>query len=300
MSRYSRAMLHHLKDALVRAVADTIIQHDGVEHAGYLSFLGLLSFFPFLVFLVAMTGFLGEGELGLQFITWVRNNLPGDVVEALLPRIDEIISGPSQGLLTLSMLAALWTASSAVEGYRTILNRAYRVGTPPAYIWRRLLSIGQLLIFTSFIILGMLVLVLTPLIVRNVGMLLGLPEIYAVLVAWETELRLFSMLLVFMLIAAMYFVLPNIRQGLSDVLPGAIITMAGWAGAVWGLRFYLDNIAQVNIIYGSLGGIIVALLFFYILNVIFIFGAEFNYHLMREHGERIEEKEAAIPEGKRP
>ena len=286
-------MHNRLKQAFAQALKNTVIDHDGVEHAGYLSFLGLLSFFPFLVFLVAVAGFMGRSELGLEFISWLRDKLPSDVVNALLPRIDEIISGPSQGLLTISMLAALWTASSAVEGYRTILNRAYRVSTPPAYIWRRLRSIIQLLIFTFLIVLGMLILLLTPLAIDSVGAFLGMPEIYAAIVMWESKLRIFTSLIVFLIIAIMYYAIPNIKQRVMSVLPGTILTLGGWILAIEGLRLYLNHFSQLSLIYGSLGGLIVALLFFYILNIIFIFGAEFNYHLMREHGERIEEKEHA-------
>src|SRR5690606_3894741 len=134
-----------------RAVIN-LVDHDGVEHAGYLAFLGLLAIFPFMVFLVALTGFAGQAEIGQQFIAHMFSVLPQDAVLALRPRVEEIISGPSSGLLTVSILGAIWTASSAVEGYRTVLNKAYHVGTPPAYVWRRLMAIVQLLIFSFFML----------------------------------------------------------------------------------------------------------------------------------------------------
>src|ERR1039457_4719681 len=83
------------------------VEHDGIEHAGYLAFLGLLALFPFLVFVVALAGFIAEGEAGGQFIRLVLAHLPPDMVQALPPRISEIISGPPQGLLTVSILGAI-------------------------------------------------------------------------------------------------------------------------------------------------------------------------------------------------
>ena len=65
-------------------------------------------------------------------------------------------------MLTVSILGAIWTSSSALEGYRTVLNRAYRVATPPAYIWRRLLSIAQILILSFVVVMAMIVLVMLP------------------------------------------------------------------------------------------------------------------------------------------
>src|SRR5580700_1613429 len=139
------------------------IDHDGIEHAGYLAFVGLLALFPFLVFLAALAGFMAEGQAGAEFIRMVLAQLPPDMVQGLTPRINEITSGAPHALLTISVLGAIWTSSSALEGYRTVLNRAYRVSTPPAYIWRRLLSIAQILIFSFVLVLAMIVVVVLPL-----------------------------------------------------------------------------------------------------------------------------------------
>lgn len=278
---------HSLRDA----AEHTVITHDGVEHAGYLSFLGLLSFFPFLVFLMALAGFVGEGELGRQFIAFLRDNLPEHIMTALMPRVDEILSGPSPGLLTLSMVAALWTASSAVEGYRTVLNRAYHVGTPPAYILRRLLSIAQLLIFTFIILVGMLLLVLMPIALESLETRFAFAKTVIEWVDWEASLKPLLVGILFLVVFAMYYILPNIRQSLRAVVPGAAFTVLCWMGSAEVFRYYLSSFDQVNLIYGSLGGIIAALLFFYLLNLIFIFGAELNYQLIRETGEKVREKQ---------
>jgi len=134
---------------------DNMVDHDGIEHAGYLSFVLLLAFFPFLVFFVAILGALGETQLGAEFVRTIINNLPQSVTAVALPRINEILSGPPAGLLTISILGTIWTASSMIEGYRTILNRAYRVATPPNYYLRRALSILQLLLLVCILIISM-------------------------------------------------------------------------------------------------------------------------------------------------
>ena len=276
---------------IFRAAENTVIKHDGVEHAGYLSFLGLLSAFPFMVLMVSLAGFLGKGDLGRQVIATMRDSLPYDVTQALIPRINEILAGPPSGLLTLSMLAALWTASSAVEGYRTVLNRAYHVGTPPAYIWRRLLSIVQLLIFTILALSGMVVLLVVPVIATPLEHLLGINVFPDGWLEWGYGLRYLSILVIFLVVANMYYVLPNIRQSLRAVVPGAVLTVVSWVVASQVFSLYLSRFHQVNLIYGSLAGIIAAMLYFYILNILFIFGAEVNYQLLRAHGERIIEKQ---------
>lgn len=273
------------------ATHDTIITHDGVEHAGYLSFLMILALFPFLVFMVSLTGFLGEGELGKQAVVFLRDHLPKDIMAALMPRVDEIISGPSRALLTISMFAAIWTASSAVEGYRTVLNRAYHVGTPPSYIWRRLLSIVQLLIFSFLTLIGILLLVFMPLAMEWVEYLLGLQHHLAESLAWDDILRPVLIGVIFGVVVLMYYILPNIKQSLRAVVPGAALTVGLWLLSANVFRIYLTSFDQVNLIYGSLGGVIAALLFFYMINLIFIFGAELNYQIIHHLGLKVREKE---------
>jgi len=267
-----------------QALVNTI-NHDGIEHAGYLAFLLLLALFPFLVLLVALAGFFGEGHAGSQFISLVFDAMPGHMVEALRPRIKEIIDGPPTGLLSVAILGAIWTASSAVEGYRTVLNRAYHVGTPPAYIWRRLLSILQLLLFTFVVLLAMLAIVFTPIVLDRFG--IGTANS----INWSQWIFYISIGVLLLMISNMYYALPNIKQSAASVLPGACITLILWYAAAWLLTTYLSEFRQVNLIYGSLGSFIAALLFFYVINVIFIYGAEFNYLLLKALGERIVQKE---------
>jgi membrane protein len=276
-----------------KAAVNTI-NHDGIEHAGYLAFLGLLALFPFLVFTVSLVGFLGQGEAGASFITTTMLSLPGHITAALKPRVVEIISGPPQGLLTASILGAIWTASSAVEGLRTVLNRAYHVATPPAYWFRRSLSIVQLLIFTFVTVSGMMVMVLIPLIFHYLEDLLGIHFISDHQQYWGRMAFIATVGLVFIAVSSVYYSIPNIRQRLIAVVPGALLVSGGWVGAARLVTLYLSNFNQVNLIYGSLGGIIAALVFFYICNIIFIFGAEFNYQIVHTLGVQIVEKEAGI------
>ena len=275
------------------------ITHDGVEHAGYLAFLSMLSMFPFLVFTVAVIGFMGQGEAGAQFITTILNNLPPRVTAALQPRIVEIISGPPQGLLTISILGAIWTASSAVEGLRTILNRAYHVATPPAYWFRRSLSVLQLLFFTFILVLGMLLVIAIPLILKNLEEWLGFYFISEHQQYWSNLVFLGSVFVLFGTVSYIYYIIPNIRQRFISVAPGAAMVVVLWLLAAHLFTLYLSNFQQVNLIYGSLGGVIAALLFFYICNMIFIFGAEFNYqvmHLLDLHLSQREDVDGDVPE----
>ncbi len=283
-----------------QALVDTI-NHDGIEHAGYLAFLAILSIFPFIVFFFAIAGFLGQTEVGLKLIHIILENklIPQSILAGLEPRIKEIESGPPQGLLTLSILGSIWTASSMVEGLRTILNRAYRVGTPPAYIWRRMMSILQYLIIIAVSIFAVFVLILGPKIWEDLKDLLQLEKLDYFLTiqnirfspAWHWARYFITSVTLFLAVSTSYFIIPNIKQSWKSVSPGAVVVVVLWfiSGSLF--SSYLSNFHQVHVIYGSLGSLIASMLFFYITAMIFVYGAEFNYLLEKALGHTIEEKE---------
>ena len=147
---------------------DNAVEHDGVEHAGFLSFMGMLALFPFLVFFFAILGTLGETAKGTELIHWLIENANPNLTKAIIPSIEEILNGPPQTLLTVSILGMLWTSSSMVEGVRTVLNKAYRVHTPPNYWLRRLFSISQIMLLSIILVVVMFVLVVAPAIFETV------------------------------------------------------------------------------------------------------------------------------------
>lgn len=264
-----------------------LINHDGIEHAGYMAFMNILSLFPFLVVFVALSGFVGQSAISAEFVSFLTETIPQDLISSLKPRIHEIISGAPQGVLTMSIIGAIWTASSTIEGMRTILNRIYRIKTPPAYIWRRLLSIGQFVVFNIVIVLTMLFLVITPLIHHHLDPLfdfrlyelekhlklsgfinLDLVERYCILFA-----SLYSVSV------SLFYIIPNTKLTIKQVMPGAFITVIGWFISGHLLSYYYSDLNQINIIYGSLGNIIISMLFFFLINLMLFYGASFNFIL---------------------
>jgi membrane protein len=289
------SFLSNVKDiarCVYRAGYDTVM-HDGIEHAGYLAFLGLLALFPFLVFVVALLAAIDPNtELAANFIR-AFSKLPAEVARALEPRILEITSGPPQGLLTLAIVGTLWTASSAIEGLRTILNRAYQVRTPPHYLFRRSLSVLQLIIFACTVIIGTLLLLTLPVVLAGMDALVGWLgfDLHPEARFWSRAAYGISLFLLVTLVAWTYYAIPNIRQRWLSVWPGAFITVLGWMLAARLFVLFLNYSHQLTLVYGSLGGVIGALIFFYICNIIFIFGAEFNHHISAWAGMKVVERE---------
>lgn len=265
------------------------IMHDGIENAGYLAFLALLSLFPFLVFLIAIAASMGREEYGARFIADFLVLMPENIVETIKPAINDLLNGPPQGILTIAVLGLLWTASSIVEAVRNVLNRAYRVTNPPRYIFRRMMSIVQIIIITFLVIFAMFFITVAPGIFEIIQTKLHIPLEYNPNLG---TIRLaVSSIIIFFSISFSYYALPNIKQSFWRTFPGTILVFLLWIGVGYVFSTYIAYYQRINIIYGSLASIILTLLFFYILSLFYILGAEFNYFFERASGNKIVQKE---------
>jgi membrane protein len=260
------------------AFSDTIKQ-DGIEHAGYLAFLSIFSLFPFLIFLIAIIGYVGGNDVGAKMIYNIINSLPKDAATAMMPRVDEIISGPPQNFLTIAIIGVVWTASSSVEGLRTILNRAYRVHFPPPYIFRRLISIIEFFIVTFGIVVVIMIFVIAPSILKIIENRFFIN--FNINYDWFYFRHLATFVFLVLSASLLYYTIPNVKQKITQTLPGALLAVLLWVFTENIFSFYLDNFHQFSLVYGGLAGIMISLMFFYLVNLIFIFGAEFNYHFHR-------------------
>lgn len=266
--------LAHLRTALSQFVAD-----DGAVLAGHLAFMGLLSLFPFLMFLVSVAGFAGQTEIGTYVIAILLESLPESVAGVLEQPIIEVMQETRGGLLTASIVGAVWTSSTGLESIRTALNRAYGASTPHRYLRRRAQSVALVIVTSAVILVGISSLLFGALIWEEFRELAGLPLLGDAV--WTALRYGFSALLLFAAIAALYYLLPARKLRMRWVVPGAATALALWLVAATLFSLYLTYFNQYALTYGSLGGVIIALVFFYILGAIFIFGAELNASIAR-------------------
>lgn len=268
--------------ALGREAFRHFLLDDGFVLAGHLSFMGLLSLFPFLIFLVALAGFAGQTESGTYIVAFLLENLPESVAGTLEQPIIEVMQDTRGGLLTVGIIGALWTASNGLESMRTALNRAYDVPDPPPYLRRRAESVVLVMVASLIVMTGMASLIFG-------GTLWDYARDYAHLdrdlrPLWRLGRWGLSVVFLFVAIVALYRVLPARRLRWGWVLPGALVALALWlcAGSLFSL--YLRHFNQYAVTYGSLGGVVIAMVFFYIMGIIFIFGAEVNAAIARGEG----------------
>jgi len=285
-------MLNKILQCYKNALNDTI-NHDGIEHGGYIAFLSMLSIFPFFIFFAALITIIcnlylkninGESILHIVTSLLIESNF-ANLIEALQPRIIEITTTPPESLLSLAIVSVIWTASSLLEGLRTILNRAYRVSKPPQYIYRRLLSIMQFILISFLVIIFVFIIKVLPIIADSILLFIAdfrkykfIHTILNIILALQDNINwLVVFCMNFALLSAIYYLIPNMKQKFIHTFPGTINTIIWWQISTKIFQYYLLVFKQINIVYGSIAGIIIALLYFYICSLIFIYGAELNY-----------------------
>ncbi|MBT5108693.1 MAG: YihY/virulence factor BrkB family protein [Rhodospirillaceae bacterium] len=251
--------------------ATRFLDHDGFALSGYIAFVGILSLFPFLVFLFAVFGFFGVTEAGTYLAAFIFENIPESVAETIETPIAGLFQDTYGNLLTFSVLGALWTAGIGLEGVRTALNRAYGPERRRAFWRRRGQGTFLILAFAGTLTLGLL---FAPYALVLVEEALLLDE--DVMLPWTAIRYGGGAIAFFGATCILYYWLPNHRPTWRGVLPGAALVLLGSLlfSRMFGVFLsYFDNYAAI---YGSLAGVILSLLFFYYLGAIFIFGAEVN------------------------
>lgn len=262
-------ILKYLQSNIIYICCTNLLKHEVLEFAGYLTYLNILSIFPFIFILFTFVSFIDETEYGLKFINYLLNYVPDYFHQTLGSQIIDISKGPSKNLLNIAVIGAIWTASSSIEALKSIFNRIYLVHEGKNYIIGRMTSIGQFLIFVFMIIVVIFLFIIIPKLMNF------MPDLFHFqILEGEFNLTLLNIFLC-LIVALIYYSLTNARMKFISTIPGAIITVIIWNITSQALSYYMQNF-QVSIMYGSLAGIIITLMFLYSLNLALMFGAELN------------------------
>ncbi|HUS53785.1 MAG TPA: YihY/virulence factor BrkB family protein [Thermohalobaculum sp.] len=240
--------------------------------AGNIAYSLMLAVVPFLIFATALTGFLVGAKESQIALDALFSAVPQHMAETLKPVLLEVIGERRGGLLTLSALATIWAASNGVEAVRIGLDRAYDVSDARHVALNRLISIGAVLTgFAIFTILSALI-VFAPLVFILIEQWTPLD------IPAEADLVRYALGLTVLALALwpMHRILPSRSMRGMRLWPGVLASVAIWGVAATGFSIYLAFAPSYTVTYGTLAGVIMTLLFFYLTGVALIFGAEVN------------------------
>ena len=270
---------------------EEFIEDDMTTYAAALAYQTLFSLFPFALFLVALLGFLQIPGFFDWLLDQARAVLPEQAMDVVEQVIGQIRGQSSGGLLSLGIIIALWAASSGVRMLMSALNAAYDVAEDrPA--WKRYpLSIFYTIVLAIVIILAVGLMLGGPQVMEWLADQIGLGALFVTLWAW---LRLpVAILLLMVVVALVYYLLPNVDQPFRFITPGSVLAVIVWIAASFGFSFYVSNFPSYSATYGSLGAVIVLLLYFFVSAAVLLFGAEVNAQIYYHFAEDEDEGEEA-------
>lgn len=260
--------------ALLKRAGQDFLRDDMMTHAAALAYHVLLALFPFVIFLLTLLGALGLPSFFDWLLGQARIALPPDAF-GLVERVISQVRGRSHGgLLSFGIVAALWAASAGVRSLMTALNVAYDV-TESRPAWRRyLLSIVYTVGLAIMLMVAAGLMLLGPQVVGWLAEQAGIGSTFVTLWTW---LRWpVAALLLLIAVAVVYYVAPDVDQPFRVVTPGSVLAVvAGIVGSL-GFSFYVAHLGNYGATYGSLGSVIVLLLYFFLASLALLLGAEVN------------------------
>jgi membrane protein len=249
--------------------------------AASLTYYSVLALFPGLLAVVSLLGLVGQADNTIKTLLQIIGNIGSDqVVDLIKEPLEGLVRSPAAPItFIVGVLGALWSASGYVGAFGRSMNRIYNVreGRP---IWKlRPTMLGVTVTTVVLLVVGLLVLVSGPL-ARSFGDVIGLGDVAAtvlLIVQWPILL-----VIAIIVVAVLYYWSPNVKQPkFRWVSGGSILAILIWVIASVGFGFYVGNFSNYNATYGSLGGVIVFLLWIWITNNALLFGAEFDAEIER-------------------
>lgn len=259
--------------SLIRQSVGDFFRHGMQVYAAALAYHVLFSLFPFIIFLIALLSLFNLSGFFDLLRQQAQLVLPPPAMEQVNAVIAEL-QLPRNGLLSTGAATALWVASSGTRALMAALNVVFGAReSRPA--WKRYpLSILYTAGLAVMLAMTAALMIIGPTALRWLSQLIGMESFFIMvwnLLRWPTAL-----LLVSLAIAVIYHFMPNVRHRFRLISAGSVLPVLVWAGAAFALSYYVRHFADYSVMYGSIGAVIVLLLYLYISAAVLLFGAEVN------------------------
>ena len=270
--------------AVGRRLLEGIKKDDVSGLAAEIAYRFLFAIFPFGLFVAALGAFVATSlhvdNPAEQMVAGLGDNLPPSIADAIRPELERLLTSARADLLTIGAIAALWAATGGTNALVKGIHRAYEVPEQRPFLLRYLVAVGLTLLGAVGVIGSFVTIVGGAMLTQQIAQQVGLgDQAFAVL-------QLLRWPAVFLVLTAAVAILvryaPSIVVPWRWILAGAALFTVGWIVATAALGFYAANVANYGATYGSLGAVIVLMLWFYVTAAMLLIGAELTASLARE------------------
>ncbi|HEV8318112.1 MAG TPA: YihY/virulence factor BrkB family protein [Vicinamibacterales bacterium] len=262
------------RDVFKRALHEAFWKDNCLGLAAQLAYYFFFALFPALLFLIALASYFPLDTLIDDMFRLLGGFVPPEILSIITDQIKKISEGQQGGLLTIGVLTALWSSSSAMTAAIDTLNRAYDVEEGRPWWKVRLTAILLTVGVALFILVSFALVVAGPTVAERLANVWGLGP------AFEWTWKILQWPIVFALasigIALIYYFAPDVKQDWIWLTPGSVFATLLWLLATLGFKFYVANMGKFTETYGAIGGVMVLMLWFYISGLVILIGAEMN------------------------
>ncbi len=269
--------------SLAKRVWADIGKDDILGRAAQLSYYFLLALFPLLLFLMSVIGLILGSETGLRhsLFNYLGKVLPSSASELVSTTVFEVSSASGGGKISFGILAALWAASNGMGAISESLNVAYHVKETRPWWKQRLIAVGLTVALAVLIITALVIVLYGGKIADGLANSYGLGGGFTF--AWKLLQWPIVLVFLFFAFALIYYWAPDLEdQDWRWITPGSLVAVVLWLLVSFGFRLYLNYFNSYSKTYGSLGAVIILMLWFYFTGAAILIGGEVNSDIEAE------------------
>lgn len=257
---------------LFRRISDS----DVFGLSAQLAYFLLLSLFPFLLFLMTLIGYL---PLDVDQVTdFIKAYAPADIADMIIENMTKLLTEQSGGLLSIGVIGTLWSASNGVKAVMKAFNRSHEVDEDRSFVYGRLIAIVLTILMMLVISVSFLLPIFGKVIGEYVFSWIGFSG--AFMYVWSVMRWVLSSVIMLIVLTLLYKLAPNTRVRFKNAIWGAIFATVGWQLVSLAFSYYVNTLGNYSATYGSLGAVIVLMIWLYISGIIINVGGVINAMVM--------------------
>ena len=263
----------------IRKLVLSIIENDFFGMAAEMGFMLVIGIFPFMLFLMAIFGWMGNKSLMDPIIIFLANFLPDQAMNLIITVLSEVMFFSQGGIMAIGgFMATMFLSMNAMAVVLKGLNRAYKVKETRNLIYTRVLSLLMILVDVMVLFLSINLIVFGKVIINFLVTHMFISKVIAIVLLTLRWPIAFAAL--FLMAFLSYYILPDLRGNerfkRKSAIPGSFFFVIFWLVASWGFSIYVNNLKTYNMVYGTIGAFAVLMVWLYYTSILILIGGEIN------------------------
>ncbi len=263
----------------IRKLVLSIIENDFFGMAAEMGFMLVIGIFPFMLFLMAIFGWMGNKSLMDPIIIFLANFMPDQAMNLIITVLSEVMFFSQGGIMAIGgFMATMFLSMNAMAVVLKGLNRAYKVKETRNLIYTRVLSLLMILVDVMVLFLSINLIVFGKVIINFLVTHMFISKVIAIVLLTLRWPIAFAAL--FLMAFLSYYILPDLRGNerfkRKSAIPGSFFFVIFWLVASWGFSIYVNNLKTYNMVYGTIGAFAVLMVWLYYTSILILIGGEIN------------------------